>query len=235
MPKNYLGWEDEPLGGQPKATPMSRAERAYTKKYGYGGPGIGASKEEVAAYDKKYGPDLSHLAKENATPANAAAIQHTPDARTGKVSGPPSKSTLERIGSGKDEAPTKVNTAAEQKYKDRQAGRDIGSKEKEADIASVRARLAAAEERASEASIRAARAKEGYGGSETPKEGDKVQIMGRVQGAGKKGVVISSHGSFHVVATTKKDLEEGRGQSYHSTDLQKRVPKGESTGGRWTK
>jgi hypothetical protein len=77
-----------------------------------------------------------------------------------------------------------------------------------------------------------ARAHDGYGGSPTPKEGDRVKIMGKVYGEGKIGVVTmtSPSGSYHDVSVGGKHVG-----SYHSSDLQPRVPAGNSKGGQWTK
>jgi len=62
-------------------------------------------------------------------------------------------------------------------------------------------------------SISEARKHEGHGGSKTPSEGDRVKVMGKVNGAGKTGIVESSMGSFHYVTIGKGTA------SYHSSDL----------------
>jgi hypothetical protein len=66
-------------------------------------------------------------------------------------------------------------------------------------------------------SIAEGRKHEGFGGSPIPVEGDRVKIMGKVGGAGKKGIVGngSSDGRFVYVKTEKG---ESLG-SYHVSDL----------------
>jgi hypothetical protein len=61
------------------------------------------------------------------------------------------------------------------------------------------------------------RAFEGHGGTATPKEGDRVRIMGKVFGAGKTGIVkySDSQGSFHSV----RDAKGNSLGSFHSSDL----------------
>lgn len=69
----------------------------------------------------------------------------------------------------------------------------------------------------SAAAEKGSRSHEGYGGSRTPREGDRVKVMGKVHGAGKYGFVsiTAPSGGFHVV-------EDNKGKplgSYHSSDL----------------
>lgn len=61
------------------------------------------------------------------------------------------------------------------------------------------------------------RANDGHGGSPTPVEGDRVKVMGKVHGAGKKGTVSSGSrdGSFVYV----KDAKGETLGSYHVSDL----------------
>lgn len=60
------------------------------------------------------------------------------------------------------------------------------------------------------------RSHEGYGGSRTPAEGDRVTVKGNVAGAGKGGRVVMTapSGSFHVV-----EHANGKQSSYHSSNL----------------
>lgn len=65
-------------------------------------------------------------------------------------------------------------------------------------------------------SVGGSRAREGHGGTRTPQEEDEVEVMGKVHGAGKKGIIRSTapSGSFHQVK-----FGDNESASYHSSDL----------------
>lgn len=79
---------------------------------------------------------------------------------------------------------------------------------------------APASEIAKVAQVSQSRAREGFGGSRTPAEGDRVKVMGKVNGAGKMGRVsmTAPSGSFHSV----RDSKGNSMGSYHSSDLKVR-------------